>query len=93
MTRPNAKAIEGSTNMTGIQRDWVKSYVAEVVAGEIQKLKNELLEEISKSASSQADPRVPALEKSIQDILARYEEDDKFTLTKAKLQRFLREMD
>ena len=92
MTRPNAKAIEGSTNMTGIQRDWVKSYVAEVVAGEIQKLKNELLEEISKS-SPVADPRVSALEKSIQDILARYEEDDKFTLTKAKLQRFLREMD
>lgn len=78
--------------MTGIQRDWVKSYVAEVVAGEIQKLKNELLEEISKS-SPVADPRVSALEKSIQDILARYEEDDKFTLTKAKLQRFLREMD
>lgn len=93
MTRPNAKAIEGSTNMTGIQRDWVKSYVAEVVAGEIQKLKNELLEEISKSSSPVADPRVSALEKSIQDILARYEEDDKFTLTKAKLQRFLREMD
>lgn len=93
MTRPNAKAIEGSTNMTGIQRDWVKSYVAEVVAGEIQKLKNELLEEISKSSPPVADPRVSALEKSIQDILARYEEDDKFTLTKAKLQRFLREMD
>ena len=93
MTRPNAKAIEGSTNMTGIQRDWVKSYVAEIVAGEVQKLKNELLEEISKSSVSQADPRVPALEIAMQGMLARYEEDDKFTLTKAKLQRFLREMD
>lgn len=93
MTLPNAKAIEGSTKLTGIQRDWVKSYVAEIVAGEIHKIKSELLEEISKASGCQCSARVSANEKAISDLMARYEEDDKFTLTKAKLQRFLREMD
>jgi|OM-RGC.v1.031586487 hypothetical protein len=91
MTLPNAKAIEGSTKLTGIQRDWVKSYVAEIVAGEIHKIKSELLEEITKASGCQCEPRVSAAERAIQDLVARYEEDDKFTLTRAKLLRFMKE--
>lgn len=92
MTRASAKAIEGSTKLTGIQRDWVKSYVEEVVKEEIAKLRAELLEAMNGIGT---DPDVKtklnnALTR-IGDLENRYSEDDKFTLTRAKLLRFMKE--
>tara|TARA_R100001460_G_scaffold3484_8_gene10557 strand:+ start:847 stop:1134 length:288 start_codon:yes stop_codon:yes gene_type:complete len=92
MTRASAKAIEGSTKLTGIQRDWVKAYVEEVVKEEIAKLRAELLEVMNGIGT---DPDVKtklnnALTR-IGDLENRYSEDDKFTLTRAKLLRFMKE--
>ena len=61
MTLPNAKAIEGNTKLTGLQRDWVKAYVAEIVATEILKLRTELTETIAAKPSSSCSGKIDAV--------------------------------
>lgn len=92
MTRAAAKAIEGSTKLTGIQRDWVKAYVDEVVKEEVAKLRKELIEAMNGiGTDTEARDKVDGALTRIADLENRYSEDDRFTLTRAKLLRFMKE--
>lgn len=91
MTRPAAKAIEGSTKFTGIQRDWVKAIIAETVASEIAVLKANLLESIEQNKNCSCANLIDEVITRLTKVEERYEEDDKFSLTRAKLLRFMKE--
>lgn len=85
MTLPNAKAIEGNTKFSGLQRDWVKAYVAETMAVEMLKLRNELTQTIAARPSCSCEGKLAEVSSDVEALKDRYSEDDKYTLTRGKI--------
>jgi|TARA_R110000772_G_scaffold227906_4_gene338667 hypothetical protein len=92
MTLPNSKAIEGNTKFTGLQRDWVKSYVAEVVSIEMLKLRNEFNEAIAAKPACSCGKKIKAVASDVADLQKRYSEDDKYSLTRGKIVALMGEL-
>tara|TARA_R110000823_G_scaffold314201_1_gene442937 strand:- start:987 stop:1274 length:288 start_codon:yes stop_codon:yes gene_type:complete len=92
MTLPNSKAIEGNTKFTGIQRDWVKSYVSEIVATEMLKLRNEVTEAIASKPACGCGQKLIVLALEVEALKSRYSEDDRFSLTRPKIIALMAEL-
>jgi hypothetical protein len=88
MTKPTAASIEEATNLTGLQRQYIKAVAEEAATKATAALRVELVTLISMSTKyndTDLNNRLSRLE-------GRYVEDDKFALTRPKLMALMQEM-
>ena len=94
MTKPTAVALEPTTNFTPLQKQWIKTLVEEVAAQVSKELNTKISQEISKvaasvSASNHGDADIA---ERLSNLEQRYIEDDKYSLSRAKLVRLMKQM-
>lgn len=94
MTKPTAVALEPATNFTPLQKQWIKTLVEEVAAQVSKEINTKVSQEISKvaasvSASNHGDADIA---ERLSNLEQRYIEDDKYSLSRAKLVRLMKQM-
>jgi hypothetical protein len=94
MTKPTASALEPTTNFTPLQKQWIKTLVEEAVSQASKELSAKISTEIGKiSASvSAANHGDSDIAERLSALEARYIEDDKYSLSRAKLVRLMKQM-
>jgi hypothetical protein len=95
MATPKAAQLEQATGFTPNQKAWVKALVSEAVSATTKSLQAEILTAVTKANSGSqvtASTAVKVLEDRIETLAQRFEEDDKYSLTKAKLVRLMKAM-
>jgi chaperonin cofactor prefoldin len=86
MTTPSPEELETAANFSGIQKDYIRATVKSLVTAEINNLRTEILRAIGDANTpTSSDNVLSSLKKRVEDVEARYNEDDKYTLTPAKL--------
>ena len=78
--------------LSGSQRDYIKAVAESVTKLAIKELRDEFVSLLRKSNEPHTtDAKVETLIRRLDSIEARYKEDDKFTLTSAKIQALMKE--
>ena len=78
--------------LSGSQRDYIKAVAESVTKLAIKELRDEFVALLRKSNEPHTtDDKVETLIRRLDSIEARYKEDDKFTLTSAKIQALMKE--
>ena len=78
--------------LSGSQRDYIKAVAESVTKLAIKELRDEFVDLLRKSNEPHTtDAKVETLIRRLDSIEARYKEDDKFTLTSAKIQALMKE--
>lgn len=94
MTAPKAKTIESLTNFSGLQKDWIKAVAREAAVAAVAEVRTELLG-VFQNSSAGGDSQSKVYQdivKRLDSVESRYVEDDKYTLTKAKLVRLMKQL-
>lgn len=90
MTIPDPNSL--SPKLSGSQRDYIKAVAESVTKLAVAEIREEFVSLLRKSNEPHAtDAKVEALLKKIELLESRYKEDDKFTLTSAKIQALMKE--
>ena len=78
--------------LSGSQRDYIKAVAESVTKLAIKELRDEFVALLRQSNEPHTtDAKVETLIRRLDSIEARYKEDDKFTLTSAKIQALMKE--
>jgi len=88
MTKPTADSIAAATNLTGLQRQYVKAVAEEAARLAAKAVRDELLQLVVSNGQyndTDLNNRMSRLEK-------RYLEDDKYALTRPKVMALMQEM-
>ena len=81
MTKPTADSIAEATGFTGLQRQYIKAVAEEAATKQAYALRDELVQLIVINGQyNDAD-----LKNRVSGLEARYERDDKYTLTRPKI--------
>ena len=81
MTKPTAASIEEATNLTGLQRQYIKSVAEEAAKLATNALRDELVQlVIINGQYNDAD-----LKNRVSGLERQYEQDEKYTLTRPKI--------
>lgn len=94
MTKPSASALEQTTGFTQLQKQWIKTLVEEAVSKASHEIHAQMLSEIGKlNANRPAPASIPSdFEERLSTLEQRYIEDDKYSLSRAKLVRLMKQM-
>jgi uncharacterized protein YihD (DUF1040 family) len=81
MTKPTAASIEEATNLTGLQRQYIKAVAEEAAKLATNALRDELVQlVIINGQYNDAD-----LKNRVSGLERQYEQDEKYTLTRPKI--------
>lgn len=81
MTKPTAASIEASTKFTGLQRQYIKAVAEE----EAQKAASAIRDELVQLIITNGQYNDAGLKNRLSGLELRYQEDDKYTLTRPKI--------
>ena len=90
MTIPDPNSL--TPKLSGSQRDYIKAVAESVTKLAVSELRKEFVDLLRKSNEPHTtDAKVDSIIRKIEQLEARYKEDDKFTLTSAKIQALMKE--
>lgn len=93
MTSPRPDDIEGVTGFTGHQKDFIRAYANWAASQAVAQLRAELVQLIGDANTpTSSDSVLETLKSRVDAVEARYNEDDKYTLTPAKLRMMMQKM-
>lgn len=88
-TRPTSQQLTELAAFTPHQRSYVEALIAEAVAPLLVEIEN--LKSIPRPTAPVDNPRIDAMQLQINDLRMRYEQDDKYVLTRAKIVALLKQ--
>jgi len=90
MTIPDPDSL--SPKLSGTQREYIRAVATQIAKMYVSGLREEFVNLLRKSNEpTVTDTRVAELVRRMDQLQARYNEDDKFTLTSAKIQALMKE--
>ena len=90
MTIPDPDSL--SPKLSGTQREYIRAVATQIAKMYVSGLREEFVNLLRKSNEpTVTDTRVAELVRRMDQLEARYKEDDKFTLTSAKIQALMKE--
>ena len=93
MSKPSPEQLASAANFSGSQKDYIRAVIQTVITAELQKLRTELVGLIGDANTpTSADNALEALANKVKGLEQRYDEDDKYMLTPAKLTMLIQKM-
>ena len=90
MTIPDPDSL--SPKLSGTQREYIRAVATQIAKTYVDGLREELVKLLRQSNQpTVTDTKVAELVRRMTQLEARYKEDDKFTLTSAKIQALMKE--
>ena len=90
MTIPDPDSL--SPKLSGTQREYIRAVATQIAKTYVDGLREEFVKLLRKSNQpTVTDEKVAELVRRMTQLEARYKEDDKFTLTSAKIQALMKE--
>ena len=90
MTIPDPDSL--SPKLSGTQREYIRAVATQIAKTYVDGLREEFVKLLRKSNQpTVTDAKVAELVRRMTQLEARYKEDDKFTLTSAKIQALMKE--
>ena len=90
MTIPDPDSL--SPKLSGTQREYIRAVATQIAKTYVDGLREEFVKLLRKSNQpTVTDTKVAELVRRMTQLEARYKEDDKFTLTSAKIQALMKE--
>ncbi len=90
MTIPDPDSL--SPKLSGTQREYIRAVATQIAKTYVDGLREEFVKLLRKSNEpTVTDAKVAELVRRMTQLEARYKEDDKFTLTSAKIQALMKE--
>ena len=90
MTIPDPDSL--SPKLSGSQREYIRAVATQIAKTYVSGLREEFVKLLRKSNEpTVTDAKVAELVRRMTQLEARYKEDDKFTLTSAKIQALMKE--
>jgi hypothetical protein len=93
MSNPSPESLESAANFSGIQKEYVDAKVKSIAKLLVAELRAELVQHIGEASTPTVEDRVLLdLVKRVSDLEDRYNEDDRYALTTAKLKHLMKSM-
>lgn len=93
MANPSPESLASAANLTGAQMEYIKAEAKKVAKLFVAELRAELLQHIGDAATPTVEDRVLLdLVKRVSNLEERYQEDDRYALTSAKLKHLMKNM-
>jgi hypothetical protein len=90
-TQPTANELEKLAEFTPAQRDYIKALIREALLPIYTENRN-IRAEIAAERKSPSEQRMSELRNDVNWLRQRYTDDDKYTLTRAKLVTFMKQL-
>lgn len=93
MASPAPESLASAANLTGAQKDYVRAEALKIARLLVADLRAELIQHIGDAATPTVEDKVLLdLVKRVSNLEERYQEDDRYALTSAKLKHLMKNM-